>query len=142
MSANPPRRRITTLALTLAGAAACILGGAGTAAASASGCTYTDFPTNYVCHNVNGKGLHLDSVDIIRAKWSGSAIRDYQALVTVQEPDGDRYEFWSPAYHKKKFGRVVITLTFDHYFDHNSKICSSFLEGGAIQDTVCNKIHK
>jgi len=142
MSANLLRRGTGTLALALAGAAACLLGGAGTAAASASGCTYTDFPTNYVCHNVNGEGLHVDTVDIIRAKWSGSSIRDYQALVTVQERDGDRYEFWSRVHDRKRFGRVVITLRFDRSFDDNSKICSSFLEGGAIQDTVCDKIHK
>lgn len=142
MSANVVRNRIAMLALSLAGAGACLLGAAGTAAASASGCTYTDFPYNYVCANVNGKGLHLDSVDVIRAKWNGSAIRDYQALVTVQERDGDRYEYSGPVYNKKRFGRVVVTLLFDHYFDDNSKICASFLEGGAIQDTVCEKIHK
>jgi hypothetical protein len=142
MSADLLRNRITRLAMTLAGAALCIAGSAGTAAASASGCTYTDFPTGYVCSNVNGKGLHVDSVDVVRGKWHGEAIRNYQALVTVQERDGDRYEFWGRVFNEKKFGRVVISMDFDHWFDHDSKICSSFIESGEIQDTVCNRIKK
>jgi len=132
MSATSVRRTSAMLAIALAG----------TAAASASGCTYTDFPYAYVCANVNGKGLHLDSVDVIRAKWNGSSIRDYQALVTVQEKDGQRYEYWSPVYNEKHFGRVVVTLLFDNWFDDGSKICASFLESGTIQDTVCKKIHR
>jgi hypothetical protein len=142
MSATSVRNRFATLALTLAGATTCILGGAGTAAASANGCTYTAVPRDYVCHYVHGKGLHLDSVDVIRGRWGGGAIRNFSAMVTVQERDGDRYVFTSPTYPEKRFGRVVITFDFDHYFDDKSKICSSFFEDGVLQDTVCDEIHK
>jgi len=65
MSATSVRPTSAMLAIALAGVVACLLGVTGTAAASASGCTYTDFPYAYVCANVNGKGLHLDSVDVI-----------------------------------------------------------------------------
>jgi hypothetical protein len=140
MGAHLARNRFAMLGTALAASAACCLGGAGGAAASASGCTYTDFPTGYVCANINGKGLHLDSVDVIRGKWHGEAIRNYQALVTVQQKDGKRFEYWGRVYNKKKFGRVVITMDFDHWFADDSKICASFIEGGDIQDTVCKKI--
>jgi hypothetical protein len=142
MSATSVRNRFAVLALTLAGAATCILGGAGTAAASANGCTYTAVPRDYVCHYVHGKGLHLDSVDVIRGRWGGGAIRNFSAMVTIQERDGDRYVFTSPTYHEKRFGRVVITFDFDRSFEHRSRICSSFFEDEVLQDTVCNEILK
>jgi hypothetical protein len=142
MNATSVRGRFATLALTLAGAATVMLGGAGTAAASASGCTYTAVPRDYVCHYVHGKGLHVDSVDVIRGRWGGGAIRNFSAMVTIQERDGDRYAFTSPTYREKRFGRVVITFDFDRSFEHGSKVCSSFFEDDVLQDTVCNEILK
>jgi hypothetical protein len=143
MSAGLPRTlRILKLALALAGGALCVFGGAGTAAASAEGCTYTDFPHQYVCAYVHGKGLHVDTVDVIRGKLDGGSIRDYSATVTVQEPDGTSYWFWTPTYEEKHYGRVVLTLNIDTYFDDGSKICGSFYESGTLQDTACERIHK
>jgi indigoidine synthase A like protein len=70
--------------LTLAGAAACILGGAGTAAPSASVRVH-GLPEELGLPRRERQGLHLDSVDIIRATWTGSAICDYQALVPTSQ---------------------------------------------------------
>jgi hypothetical protein len=142
MSANLLRARpLGTLALTLACAALAAAGGAGTAAASAEGCTYTTFPYEYVCTYVHGKGLHVDTVDVIRGKMAGGTIRDYSASVTVDEPDGGHDEFWTTAYPDKVYGRAVVTLHIDQSFEDGSKICGSFYEGGQLQDTTCLGIH-
>ena len=138
-------RRPSRLALLAAGglaAGALALGaGATTAAASAEGCTYTDVPNAYVCGQVHGKKLHVDSMDVVRGKYPGGTISAYHAEVTVRSPRGTIWWFGSATHEGKSYVRAYRTLEIDRSFPDGSEICGSFFEGGQLQDTVCFRIH-
>jgi hypothetical protein len=123
-------------------AGAMVLGaGASTAAASADGCTYTTFPDEYVCGVVEGEGLHIESMDVIRGKLLGGTIRDYHAEVTVTSPRGTKWRYRSETHSGKTYLRAYRSLGIDRDFPDGSTICGSFFEGGDLQDTVCFDIH-
>lgn len=143
-SARPAGRRSRLGRLALGGLAAVALAvgiGPSTALASADGCTYTQFPDEYVCGTVKGKKLHVDEVTVIRGKVAGGTIKNYHALVTVQAPNGSRWEFTSAVHKGKSYLRAWRTLKLDRSFPDNSRLCGSFFENGDYQDTVCFKIH-
>ena len=138
-------RRPSRLALLAAGglaAGAMALGaGATTAAASAEGCTYTDVPNAYVCAQVHGKKLRVDTVDVSRGKFPGGTISDYHAEVTVRSRAGGFWWFRSGTREGKSYTRAYMTVDVNRSFPDGSKLCGSFFEGGQLQDTVCFRIH-
>ncbi len=93
----------------LAAGALALGAGATTAAASADGCTYTDVPNAYVCAQVHGKKLHVDTVDVSRGKYPGGTISDYHAEVTVRSPRGTVWWFRSATHEGKSYTRAYMT---------------------------------
>jgi hypothetical protein len=138
-------RRPSRLALLAAGglaAGAMALGaGATTAVASAEGCTYTDVPYAYVCGQVHGEKLHVETVDVSRGKFPGGTIKDYHAEVTVRSPGGGFWWFRSGTHEGKTYTRAYMTVDIHRSFPDGSKLCGTFFEGGDAQDTVCFRIH-
>lgn len=137
-------RHPSRLALVAAGAlaAGALALGAGAAAAAASapsaeGCVSTRFPTEYVCAEVHGTGLYVESIDITRAKLLGGAISDHHVEVAVRSPRGDELIQGSFPSEGTTRGRVRVSTPIDWTFPPDSQICGSFLEGDVLQGTVC-----
>jgi hypothetical protein len=144
-AATPARRPARRLAGLLAGglaAAGIALGaGAGTALASADGCTYTDIPYDYVCAVVHGEKLRVDSVDVSRGRFYGGGIRNYHAEVTIRSPRGSLFTYRSGTHEGKTYTRAYMTVGVGGWFPDGSRLCATFFEDGAAQDTVCFRIH-
>ena len=136
------RRGIGRVLLGGFAAGALMLGvGASSAAASADGCTYTSFPDEYVCGVVEGEGLHVETMDVVRGKLLGGTIRDYHAEVTVTSAAGTEWRYTSETHAGKTYLRADRSLGIHRDFPDGSRICGSFFEGGDLQDTVCFDIH-
>jgi hypothetical protein len=135
---NTAKRGLAAAALSLA-----LLGtaGTGTAAADASGCTYTSFPAEYVCGNVYGDGLHVDEVEVIRGKLEGAAIYDLHGKAKVETPGGSEYWFSGDTVEGKTFGRQYVTVEVNQSFPDGSKICARAYERGEYVDAACFDIH-
>ena len=115
--------------------------GVSTAAASADGCTYTEFPHEYVCAQVHGEKLHVDKVVVIRGKLPAGVIDDYHAEVNVYTPAGRHLVYRSTVRTGKRYTRAVVTVHLNRSFPDGSKICGAFFERGSWIDSACFKIH-
>ncbi|MDX6554432.1 MAG: hypothetical protein QOD86_627 [Miltoncostaeaceae bacterium] len=123
-------------------AAALVVGvGAGTAAASADGCTYTEFPHEYVCASVTGKKLNVEKVEVVRGKLPAGVIDDYHGEANVYTPAGKHYVFTSSVRTGKRYTRAHVTIRINRSFPNGSKICGAFFERDSWIDSACFKIH-
>ena len=140
---SPVRRSAPLRALIGAVAAAALVAGAGasTAGATADGCTYTEFPHEYVCATVHGKKLNVEKVVVIRGKLPAGVIDDYHAEVNVYSPAGRQYVYRSGVRTGKRYTRAVVTVHINRSFPDGSKICGAFFERGGWIDSACFKIH-
>ncbi len=137
------RRSAPVRALIGAVAAAALVAGAGasTAGATADGCTYTEFPHEYVCATVHGKKLNVEKVVVIRGKLPAGVIDDYHAEVNVYTPAGTQHVYRSSVRTGKRYTRAVVTVHINRSFPDGSKICGAFFERGGWIDSACFKIH-
>jgi hypothetical protein len=132
------RRRIPRLAfllITMSGLiAALMMGGAGPAAASASGCTTASLGD--VCFTINGSGEHVDNVYIVRNKASWSGICYYTGTLRAYYGNSS----WVVASQKQNgctYGRAWFTIPVNHTYWPHTLLCGSFYEYGQIQGTAC-----
>ena len=140
---SPARRSAPVRALIGALAAATLVAGAGasTAAADADGCTYTEFPHEYVCATVHGKKLNVEKVEVIRGKLPAGVIDDYHAEVNVYTPAGRHLVSRSSVRTGKRYTRARVTVHINRSFPDGSKICGAFFERGGWIDSACFRIH-
>jgi hypothetical protein len=135
-------KRLTALTVATASSVA-MLGSVGTGAVSAdaSGCTYTTFPTEYVCAKVKGKKLYVDTVTVIRGKFDGAAMYDFHAEVTVKTPAGKLYTIKGGTLTGKRFARQYIDVRVKRSYPDGSKLCARAFERDGYVDAACFKIH-
>jgi hypothetical protein len=141
-SSSPRAGRPGRALIAAAAAAALVAGaGAGTAAGSADGCTYTEFPHEYVCASVTGKKLHVEKVEVVRGKLPAGVIDDYHGEANVYTPDGRHLVFRSSLRTGKRYARAHVTIRIGRSFPDGSKICGAFFERGSWIDSACFRIH-
>jgi hypothetical protein len=111
--------------------------------AAADGCTYTQWPTDYVCGAIpwDADPLFVRYFDVVRGRFSGEAIRDYHAVVRFEPPTGKAWVFRSKRHTGKTFVRATRTVNVNRAFPDGTRACGSFYEAGELQDTVCLTIH-
>jgi hypothetical protein len=131
-----------TLALAVALVVLTMSMSASAAPASSQGCTYTSFPDQYVCLNINGSKLHVDSFGVIRGKlYDSNGICNYHATMRVTAPNGQTWNYRSPTRSGCSIGRAGRAFMVNRNYPNNSRACGTFYENNVVQDTACNKIH-
>jgi hypothetical protein len=143
--------RPTIAALAATGAAIVLLAGAGGAAAGDDdhhrgnhddkACTLTHYPHDFVCVKVDGKRNYVDDAYVVRVKRDGDKIRDYKAVVWVQEPDGDVEVFRTRTRHDTERGHAYVKVDIDERFDDRSILCGAFYEEGDLEGVACLRLH-
>ncbi|MEX0817063.1 MAG: hypothetical protein WD027_06440 [Gaiellales bacterium] len=135
-------RLVVTLAATLVAAFGSLALGTPQAAASSQGCTYTKFPSHYVCFSINGSGTYVSTFDVIRGKldWDND-ICNHRAKVVVRHRGSVIWSRTSSVRQGCQIFRVVRTFGAYRRFPSPSYACGSFYENGVLQDTACNWIH-
>jgi hypothetical protein len=135
-------RLVVTLAATLVAAVGSLALGTPQAAASSQGCTYTKFPSHYVCFSINGSGTYVSTFDVIRGKldWDND-ICNHRAKVVVRHRGSVIWSRTSTVRRGCQIFRVVRTFGAHRRFPSPSYACGSFYENGVLQDTACNWIH-
>ena len=142
-----PARRVACRSLgrvllgAVAAAAVAFGSGVSTAAAEADGCTYTEFPHEYVCANVHGKKLNVEKVEVIRGRLPAGVIDDYHAEVNIYTPAGRHIVYRSTLRTGKRYTRARVTVHIDRSFPDGSKLCGAFFERGTWIDSACFRIH-
>jgi hypothetical protein len=136
--------RLTAAAAAAVAAAACILWlGAEPASASSQGCTYTKFPTHYVCFSINGISNYVSSFAVIRGKLDAdNDICNHRARVRVTAPSGRTWTYWTARRPGCQIFRVVRSISVRRTYPSGSRACGSFYENGVLQDTACNWIRR
>ncbi len=140
---SPVRRSAPLRALIGAVAAAALVAGAGasTAGATADGCTYTEFPHEYVCATVHGKKLNVEKVVVIRGKLPAGVIDDYHAEVNVYTPAGKHLRLREQRAHRQALHARRGDGAHQPLVPGRRKICGAFFERGGWIDSACFKIH-
>ena len=135
-------RLVLILAATLVAAVGSLALGTPQAAASSQGCTYTKFPSHYVCFNINGSGTYVSTFAVIRGKldWDND-ICNHRAKVVVRHRGSVIWRRVSTLRRGCQIFRVVRTFGAYRRFPSPSYACGSFYEKGVLQDTACNWIH-
>lgn len=135
-------RLVVTLAATLVAAVGSLALGTPQAAASSQGCTYTKFPSHYVCFSINGSGTYVSTFDVIRGKldWDND-ICNHRAKVVVRHRGSVIWSRTTSVRRGCQIFRVVRTFEAYRRFPSPSYACGSFYENGVLQDTACNWIH-
>jgi hypothetical protein len=135
-------RLVVILAATLVAAVGSLAIGTPQAAASSQGCTYTKFPSHYVCFSINGSGRYVSTFDVIRGKldWDND-ICNHRAKVVVRHRGSVIWSRTSTVRRGCQIFRVVRTFGAYRRFPSPSYACGSFYENGVLQDTACNWIH-
>ena len=130
------------LAATLVAAVGSLALGTPQAAASSQGCTYTKFPSHYVCFNINGSGRYVSTFAVIRGKldWDND-ICNHKAKVVVRHRGSVIWSRTTSVRRGCQIFRVVRTIGAYRRFPSPSYACGSFYENGVLQDTACNWIH-
>jgi hypothetical protein len=131
-----------TLAATLVAAVGLLALGTPQAAASSQGCTYTKFPSHYVCFSINGSGTYVSTFSVIRGKldWDND-ICNHRAKVVVRHRGSVIWRRESTLRRGCDIFRVVRTFGAYRRFPSPSYACGSFFENGVLQDKACNWIH-
>ncbi len=136
------KRFIVVLATALAACVAA-LAAAPYAGATSEGCTYTKFPTHYVCFRIEGSGLHVDKFQVKRGKLDAdNSICNHRARVVVRHDGKVVYRKWTKRRAGCDLFRVVRTIKVNRNFPDGSEACGSFFENGVLQDTACNEIKR
>jgi len=135
-------RLVVILAATLVAAVGSLALGTPQAAASSQGCTYTKFPSHYVCFNINGSGRYVSTFAVIRGKldWDND-ICNHKAKVVVRHRGSVIWSRTTSVRRGCQIFRVVRTIGAYRRFPSPSYACGSFYENGVLQDTACNWIH-
>jgi hypothetical protein len=135
-------RLVVILAATLVAAVGSLALGTPQAAASSQGCTYTKFPSHYVCFNINGSGRYVSTFAVIRGKldWDND-ICNHRAKVVVRHRGSVIWSRRTSLRRGCQIFRVVRTIGAYRRFPSPSYACGSFYENGVLQDTACNWIH-
>jgi hypothetical protein len=135
-------RLVLILAATLVAAVGSLALETPQAAASSQGCTYTKFPSHYVCFNINGSGRYVSTFAVIRGKldWDND-ICNHRAKVVVRHRGSVIWSRTSTVRRGCQIFRVVRTFGAYRRFPSPSYACGSFYENGVLQDTACNWIH-
>jgi hypothetical protein len=130
------------LAAALAAALGSLALGTPQAAASSQGCTYTKFPSHYVCFNINGSSTYVSTFAVIRGKldWDND-ICNHRAKVVVRHRGRVIWRRETSLRRGCQIFRVVRTIAAYRRFPSPSYACGSFYENGVLQDTACNWIH-
>jgi hypothetical protein len=135
-------RLVVILVATLVAAVGSLALGTPQAAASSQGCTYTKFPSHYVCFNINGSGRYVSTFAVIRGKldWDND-ICNNRAKVVVRHRGSVIWSRTTSVRRGCQIFRVVRTIGAYRRFPSPSYACGSFYENGILQDTACNWIH-
>lgn len=134
-------KRLALIVPTALAVAAGLAVAAPEAHATSEGCTYTRFPSHYVCFRINGEGRHVDTFQVKRGKLDASNdICNHRARVVVRFKGKVVYRRWTTLRRGCDQFRVVRTINVDRNFPSGSRACGSFFENGVLQDKACNKI--
>jgi hypothetical protein len=131
-----------TLVATLVAAAASLAIATPEARASSEGCTYTRFPSQYVCFRINGTGRYVSTFQVKRGKldWDND-ICNHRAKVVVRHRGSVIWRRVTSLRRGCDIFRVVRTISAYRSFPSPSWACGSFYENGILQDRACNWIY-
>jgi hypothetical protein len=132
------RRRVTRLVVLLTAMsgllAALLVGAAGPASASASGCTTASLGD--VCFTINGSGDYVNNVYIVRNKASWSGICYYTGTLRAYYGNSS-WVVASQSQNGCTYGRAWFTIPVNQSYWPDTLLCGSFYEYGQIQGSAC-----